>query len=226
MAIKPTASLIAGKTLKEIIWNPFVYAPYALVAVGNAMMPVSQWLNISALLAVTAGHIWYWRRNWNFLYQKHEFEEEAKYRKIQNAELKQKFNTEARKDMPSNHMAGMLAALQAKIEIEQKILEDGNITLREYELLETIEQTVSQMILVIENATTGPPPSEFSDALNILIEINKNFQHITRPVFPTTEETQTTVRRELAESTKALKNRMEEANRIRSIATETREKIQ
>lgn len=224
MAIKPTASLIAGKTLKEIIWNPFVYAPYTLVAVGNAMMPVSPWLNISALLAVTVGHIWYWRRNWNLLYQKHEFEEEANYRKIQNAELKQRFST--REEIPSSHMAGMLGALQAKIEIEQKILEDGNITLREHELLETIEETVSQMIQVIENATTGPPPAEFNDALNILIEINKNFQHITRPVFPTTEETQTTVRRELAESTKALKNRMEEANRIRSIATETREKIQ
>lgn len=225
MAIKPTASLIAGKTLKEIIWNPFVYAPYALVAVGNAMMPVSPWLNIPALLAITVGHIWYWRRNWNSLYQKHEFEEEADYRKVQNAELKQRFG-QTGENIPPSHMAGMLAALQAKIEIEQKILEDGNITLREHELLETIEQTVNQMIQVMENATTEGPPDEFSDALNILIEINKNFQHITRPVFPTTEETQTTVRRELAESTKALKNRMEEANRIRSIATETREKIQ
>lgn len=225
MAIKPTASLIAGKTLKEIIWNPFVYAPYALVAVGNAMMPVSPWLNIPALLAVTAGHIWYWRRNWNSLYQKHEFEEEANYRKIQNAELRQRFSSGA-PGIPPNQVAGMLAALQAKIEIEQKILEDGNITLREHELLETLEQTVGQMIQVFENSTTAPLPAEFDDALHILTEINKNFQHITRPVFPTTEETQTTVRRELAESTKALKNRMEEANRIRSIATETREKIQ
>ena len=225
MAKKPTASLIAGKTLKEIIWNPSVYAPYALVAVGNAMMPVSPWLNIPALLAVTAGNIWYWRRNWNCLYQKHEFEEEANYRKTQNAELKQRLGGDAGQEIPPRHVADMLAALQAKIEIEQKILEDGNITLREHELLETIEQTVNQMIQVIENATASPP-AEFSDALNILVEINKNFQHITRPVFPTTEETQTNVRRELAESTKALKNRMEEANRIRAIATETREKIQ
>ena len=226
MAIKPTAFLIAGKTLKEIIWNPYVYVPYAIVAVANAMMPIHPWMNFPAVIAITAGHIWYWRRNWNFLYQKHEFDEEVNYRKSQNAELKNRFANQTNEKIPPSHRAGMVAALQTKAEIELQIFEDGNITFREHELLETIEQTINQMIEVLETATEKEPPPEFSAALDILLEINKNFQHVTRPVFPTDEENHTNVKTELAESTKALKSRIEEATRIRSIAIETREKVQ
>jgi hypothetical protein len=226
VAIKPTASLIAGKTLKEIIWNPYVYVPYAVLAVTNAIMPIHPWMNIPAAIAITAGHIWYWRRNWDFLYQKHEFNEEVSYRKSQNAELKKRFDSQTSDKIPPSHRAGMVAALQAKAEIELQIFEDGNITFREHELLETIEQTIHQMIEVLETATSKEPPAEFSAALDILMEIRKNFQHVTRPVFPTTEENHTNVKTELAESTKALKNRIDEATRIRSIAIETREKTQ
>lgn len=226
MANKPTASLIAGKTLKEIIWSPFVYAPYTAVAIGNALMPVPAWMNIPAILAITAGHVWYWKRNWNFLYQKHEISAEITYRQEQNSELKQRLANKPSTLTNTAYLTAIDTALAAKAEIEQKIFSDQNITQRERELLETIELTITQMVQILEIAKSHQPPEEFTDALATLLELNKEFQRFTRPVFPTDEEHHTNIKSGLAESTAALKARMDEANRIRSIVTETRQKVQ
>jgi hypothetical protein len=226
MATKPTASIVAGKTLKEIIWSPFVYAPYAAVAIANALMPVPAWMNIPALVAITAGHVWYWKRNWNFLYQKHEISSEVTYRNEQYSELANRLSSTAPTLINARYLGAIASAATAKAEIEQKIFSDGNITQRERELLETIELTITQMVQILDTAKSQNPPEEFIDALETLLELNKNFQRFTRPVFPTDEEHHTNIKSGLAESTKALKARMDEANRIRSIATETRQKIQ
>ena len=224
-ASKPSAATVASKTLAEIVWNPFVYMPYTAVALGNAVVPVPFWMNIPAVLGITAGHIWYWKRNWNFLYRKHELAEEVKYRRAQNLEIREPLGGDLLSKVRASYLFAIGDALKAKEEIEAKVFSDGLVSSRERDILETVEMTVRQMIQVMNKTEEGPPPAEFEDALATLLELNKDFQNIARPVFISEEENQSSLKNGLAESTQALKNRMEEANRIRAIATETREKI-
>jgi len=217
---KPNAAIVSGKTLKDIIWNPVVYLPFTGIAVANAALPVPAWMNIPAVFAVVVGQILYWKRNWNFLYRKHETDEELAYRKFQNAEMSARIGTVREKAWAP----GLVRAMELKSEIERQIFADGWIFPKERELLDIIESTVEQMIAEADSTTSNRPSQEFTEALQTLEELNTNFNFVTRPLSPTEEEKKRLIENGLAESVKTLKNRMEEATQIRRIVNETKEK--
>ena len=217
---KPNAAIVSGKTLKDIIWNPIVYLPFTGIAVANAALPVPAWMNIPAVVAVLVGQILYWKRNWNFLYRKHETEEEIAFRKLQNAGMSVRIGTV--REQAWTH--GLARAMVLKSEIERQIFADGWIFPKERELLDLIESTVEQMIAEAHSTATNQPSQEFTEALQTLEELNANFNFVTRPLSPTEEEKKHLIENGLAESVKTLKNRMEEATQIRRIVNETKEK--
>jgi hypothetical protein len=217
---KPNAAIVSGKTLKDIIWNPVVYLPFTGIAIANAALPVPAWMNIPAVVAVVVGQILYWKRNWDFMYRKHESEEEVVYRKFQNAGMAARIDSVREQAWTP----GLFRAMELKSEIERRIFADGCIFPKERELLDIIGSTVEQMIAEADSTGNNRPSREFTEALQTLEELNNNFDFVTRPLSPTEEEKKHLIENGLAESVKTLKNRMEEATQIRRIVNETKEK--
>lgn len=214
--VKPTASSVASKALWEIMTHPIAYAPFAGIVGVNVFFPLPWWVNAPATLTAAALEFAWWKRNWKFLFEKHEAALEIKYRKA--------FNALGRSMVPDTNRVtrdALEAIIEVKAEIEGKIFEDNRLNAKERELLELLEETTIQAFETARNAATDTVPPEIAEALETLRELSRNFGTVLRPLTPTESEKAAQTRETLAQTTQTLRHRMEESAQVRRIVEET-----
>lgn len=216
----PNPTIIAGKTLKEILWHPIAYVPFAGLAVANAALPIPAWANIPLVLGAIVGEFAFWRKNWASIYEKYECQLEKAYREHFNETL-------VKTSIPYTESSrttinALKEAVALKADIEEKIFSDGHLNPKEKEILILLEETLLRMMETATDSKEKSLPAEIKDALDTLTELSTNFDEVVRPLNPSTEEREIQKKSGLAQSTQALKNRMEESKQVRRLIQEVK----
>lgn len=207
---KPNPAIIAGKTFKEIFLHPITYTPTAAIAVANALVPIAWWANLPLIVVAVAGEILFWRRNWTPIYERHEAEEEAAHAKVFNQEI---LNSIARIRGPVWDLVEGMVRL--KEQAEACMLADKRINTKEREILDILEDTLIQTAeSAAENSTVTQEMKEAADAIKELVA---ELDSVLQPLNPTPEEKKVALQSGLAQSTQALRNRMEESRQVKKL---------
>ena len=214
--IQPSPTSIAGRAFAEILRNPIFYVPCGGLVVANTMLAVPLWANIPLLFLSLGGEIAFWRKNWSSIYERHECDMEKTYRHHLNNLAKSKISPELPRDVAKI----LQHCLLLKENIETKVFSDGRINAKKREILALIEETTIRIVAAA--ADYKAPSLDINDALATLTELSENFDAVVRPLNPATEKLAIQTKSVLAQSTQALKNRMEESKQVRRLIEEVK----
>ena len=227
---KPNPAVVAGRTFKEILLHPITYAPAAAVAVANAIIPIAWWANLPLVITSIIGEVIFWKGNWTPIYEKHEAEIQGAHSKRFNEEILQSV---WRNKGPVRDLVEEM--VQLKQQAEAAILADNRINTKEREILDILEETLLQTAEAAQEEGTDNQlvggstgawktavTQEMQEALATIRELVENLDSVLQPLNPTPEEKKMALQSGLAQSTQALRNRMEESRQVKRLIEEAK----